>query len=130
MLAPVKGLRFFFFLSFFSFLFFFFILLCFTCFTFCSLYHLCTLTLLRRFTMTTSASTYDFTAINNATRGMTAGMKLAVAQGLLTQAISTLEKFDNPLSAEANTLGEELKTFRIKYKEEGDKARAAAKTTA
>jgi len=64
-----------------------------------------------------SANTYNFTAINNATRGMTAGMKLAVAQGLLTSAIKTMETFDNPLAPEAHTLGEHLKTFRIKYKE-------------
>ena len=72
--------------------------------------------------MTTSSS-FDFSAINNATRGMTAGMKLAVAQGLLTQAINTLEKFNNPLKAEAHGLGEELKTFRIKYQEVSAQAR-------
>lgn len=68
---------------------------------------------------------YDFTTLNNATRGMTAGMKLAVAQGLLTQAIKTLEHFDNPLKDEAIGLGEELKTFRIKYKESAEAAKAA-----
>jgi len=71
---------------------------------------------------------YDFTAINNATRGMTAGMKLAVAQGLLTSACNTLEKFQNPLSVEAHTLGEELKTFRVKYREASAEAQLARAT--
>ena len=66
---------------------------------------------------------FDFSEINLATRGLTAGMKLAVAQGLLTQAINTLEKFENPLAVEAHTLGEELKTFRIKYQEVSAQAR-------
>ncbi len=72
-----------------------------------------------------STTPFDFTAINNATRGMTAGMKLAVAQGLLTQAINTLEKFENPLAEEAHGLGEELKTFRVKYQEVSALAREA-----
>lgn len=71
----------------------------------------------------TTTSTFNFDAINNATRGMTAGMKLAIAQGLLTQACNTLEKFENPLAVEAHTLGNELATFRIKYKESSDQAR-------
>jgi hypothetical protein len=66
---------------------------------------------------------FDFSKINEATKGLTAGMKLAIAQGLLTQAINTLEKFDNPLLKEATGLGEELKTFRIKYKEVQMKSR-------
>lgn len=69
------------------------------------------------------SNAFDFTAINNATRGLTAGMKLAVAQGLLTQAINTLEKFENPLAEEAYTLGEELKIFRIRYQEVSAQAR-------
>jgi hypothetical protein len=60
---------------------------------------------------------YDFTAINNATRGMTAGMKLAVAKSLLTQCANTLDKFDNPLAVEAFELREELEVFHCKYKE-------------
>ena len=75
--------------------------------------------------MTTASTNYDFTPINNATRGMTAGMKLAVAQGLLTQACNTLEKFENPLAEEAHTLGEKLATFRIKYKESSIQAQAS-----
>lgn len=75
--------------------------------------------------MPTSSNTFNFDAINNATRGMTAGMKLAIAQGLLTQACNTLEKFENPLAQEAHTLGTELATFRIKYKESSKAAQEA-----
>ena len=67
--------------------------------------------------MSQHTGNFDFTAINEATKNLTTGMKLAIAQGLLTQSINTLEKFENPLAVEAHTLGEELKTFRIKYKE-------------
>ena len=60
---------------------------------------------------------YDFTAINNATRGMTAGMKLAVAKGLVTQCANTLERFDNPLAIDAIQLREDMEVFHCKYKE-------------
>lgn len=77
--------------------------------------------------MTTSTTSFNFDAINNATRGMTAGMKLAIAQGLLTQACNTLEKFENPLAEEAHTLGNELASFRVKYKESSIAAQEAKK---
>jgi hypothetical protein len=67
--------------------------------------------------MSQAKGNFDFTAINEATKGLTTGMKLAIAQGLLTQAVNTLEKFENPLASEVHGLGEELKLFRIKYKE-------------
>ena len=61
------------------------------------------------------SNTFDFTAINNATRGMTPGMKLAIAQGLITQATNTMEHFNNPLSVEAKSLGDALNKFRQGY---------------
>ena len=77
-------------------------------------------------TQTTTQQTgnsFDFTAINEATKSLTTGMKLAIAQGLLTQSISSLEKFENPLAKEAHGLGEELKLFRIRYKKAGQVAK-------
>ena len=68
-------------------------------------------------------NTFDFTQINNATRNLTTGMKLAVAQALLTQATTSLEKFENPLSTEAHGLGSALKQFRAQYKEAAEKAK-------
>lgn len=50
-------------------------------------------------------SNFNFDAINNATRGLTAGMKLAIAQGLLTQAITTLEKQVKYEREEADRVG-------------------------
>ena len=70
---------------------------------------------------------FNFDAVNNATRNMSAGQKLAVAQGLLSSAINTLERFKNPLHDEAAGLGEELRTFRIKYKEAALKAQEERK---
>lgn len=65
--------------------------------------------------MTTTTNNFDFTPINNATRNLTPGMKMAVAQGLITSALKKMEEYKDPLAVEALTIGEELKTFRIKY---------------
>jgi hypothetical protein len=78
--------------------------------------------------MTQTTGTFDFTQINEATKNLTTGMKLAIAQGLLTQSINSLTKFENTLANDAHTLGEELRLFRIRYKESGQIARMAQAT--
>lgn len=69
-----------------------------------------------------SVGTFDFTDINAATKNLTTGMKLAIAQSLLTQATTSLEKFENPLAEKAHGLGSALKDFRAAYKVEAENA--------
>jgi hypothetical protein len=59
---------------------------------------------------------FDFTAINNATRNLPSGMKIAIAKGLLTSVVNTFERFDNELLGEAIKLKSDINLFQIKYK--------------
>lgn len=63
-----------------------------------------------------NTKSFDFTDINAATKSLTAGMKLAVAQGLIKQAHKSLVFFENPLAEEAEEVLSSLVSFREKYK--------------
>jgi hypothetical protein len=73
---------------------------------------------LKGFKMTAEATkgNFDFTAINNATKGLPAGMLLAIAQGFVTRATNTMNKFENACEEQAIQLGADLQALREAYK--------------
>jgi hypothetical protein len=71
-----------------------------------------------------STTNFDFKAFNAMTRDTAAGMKLALAEGLLKDALYSLERYNNPLSDGCNEALNELKTFRIKYKAAAEERKA------
>lgn len=60
---------------------------------------------------------FDFGPINAATNTLPAGMKLAIAEGLLKTVIKTLNHFHNELEDEATEVLEALQTLKNNYKE-------------
>ena len=72
--------------------------------------------------------TFDFTAINEATNNLPAGMKIAIAEGLLINVCKTLNKFEHELEDKANEVLEELQVFKAEYKVSSLKARLAKAT--
>jgi hypothetical protein len=59
---------------------------------------------------------FDFTAINTATKALPAGMKLAIAEGLLITVIKTLNHFHNELETDAQVVLENLQALKAAYK--------------
>ena len=59
---------------------------------------------------------FDFDSFNKLTNDIAPGLKVALAESLLTSALWSLERFNNPLSDELLGVRTELKTFRAKYK--------------
>lgn len=74
---------------------------------------------------TTNKGTFDFTAINAATNNLPAGMKIAIAEGLLISVSKTLNKFEHELEGKALEVLEELQVFKVEYKVSSLKARLA-----
>lgn len=72
---------------------------------------------------------FDFNAFNAILapngRPVAPGLKLALAEGLIKDALWNLERYNNPMADDLHGIGNELKVFRIKYKEA-----AAARTAA
>lgn len=64
---------------------------------------------------------FDFNAFNALMapngRPVAPGLKLAIAEGLIKDALWSLERYNNPMADDLHGIGNELKTFRIKYKE-------------
>ena len=68
-------------------------------------------------TTTKSApSQFDFDAFNKLVNPVAAGLKLALAENLLKDAIKGFEYYKNPLAPDLAGIGQELIEFRIKYK--------------
>lgn len=70
---------------------------------------------------------FDFGPINTATKTLPAGMKLAIAEGLLITVIKTLNHFHNELETDAQEVLDALQTLKTKYKETKLKSGYAAK---
>jgi hypothetical protein len=60
---------------------------------------------------------FNFDAFNKLTDDVAPGLKIALAQSLLRSAIWSMERYNNPLVDDLYGIGNELKEFRIKYKE-------------
>lgn len=77
---------------------------------------------------TTRVGDFDFNAFNAILspngRKIAAGLQIALAEGLIKDALYSLERFNNPLADDLQGIGMELRTFRVKYKE-ASAARAA-----
>jgi hypothetical protein len=63
-----------------------------------------------------AANDFDFKAYNAILKDAGAGLKLALAEGLLKDALRTLENFNNPLADDAQMIFNDVKVFRVKYK--------------
>jgi hypothetical protein len=59
---------------------------------------------------------FDFNAFNALVNPVAAGLKLALAENLLRDAIKGFEHYKNPLAPDLAGIGEDLIAFRIKYK--------------
>jgi len=73
---------------------------------------------------------FDFEAYNTILspngRKIPAGLQIALAEGLLNDALYSMERFHNPLADDMKGIGLELRTFRVKWKEAAALRNAAA----
>ena len=67
-------------------------------------------------TAPTQGNNFDFNAFNALVNPVGAGLKVALAQNLLEDAIRSFERYHNPLSDDLISIGSELREFRVKYK--------------
>ena len=65
-----------------------------------------------------SQNNFDFNAFNNLTERKPAGLQIFLAQQLLSNAVWTMEKFDNPRASEVNELIVTIKTLRAQLKQD------------
>jgi hypothetical protein len=63
-------------------------------------------------------SNFDFNAFNNLVERKPAGLQIFLAQQLLSNALWSLERYDNPREAEVRALFDSIKELRIKMKED------------
>jgi hypothetical protein len=66
--------------------------------------------------MSTAKGSFDFAPINELTNGLPAGMKLALAQGLISNCIGTFNRFKNECEDEAKDVAQALNNLRANYK--------------
>jgi hypothetical protein len=59
---------------------------------------------------------FDFAPINALTNDLPAGMKLAIAQGLISNCIGTFNRFKNECEDEAKDVAQSLQNLREAYK--------------
>lgn len=65
---------------------------------------------------------FNFEAFNEMVNGTQPGLKLALAENLLKDAIRGFEYYKNSMTPELKEIGDELVSFRIKYKAARTKA--------
>lgn len=61
---------------------------------------------------------FDFNAFNNLTERKPAGLQIFLAQQLLSNALWTMEKFDNPRSADLSSVVTDIKNLRALLKQD------------
>lgn len=66
---------------------------------------------------------FNFDEYNKMVNPIAAGLKIALAEGLIRDALYTMERFHNPLTDDAQALLGDIKVFRVQYK-----AQSAART--
>ncbi len=59
---------------------------------------------------------FDFKQFNATTRDVAAGLKIVLAEGLLKDALWSLQRFNNPLGAELQGIVNDLQVYKAKYK--------------
>lgn len=77
-----------------------------------------------------ATNNFDFNAFNNMTKDVAAGLKIALAEGLIRDALYSLERFHNPLADDCQSVLGDIKTFRVKYKAAADARKAKAESPA
>ena len=73
---------------------------------------------------------FDFKAYNNMTGNIAAGLKIALAEGLIRDALYSLERFHNPLADDCQSVLGDIKVFRVKYKQAAEERKAKAESPA
>ena len=80
----------------------------------------------------TNPNNFDFNAFNAILspngRKIAAGLQIALAEGLIKDALYQMENYHNPLAEDLHGVYNELKTFRVTYKAAA-KARADQRAT-
>lgn len=66
---------------------------------------------------TTQGNKFDFAAYNALVNNVAPGLQIALAEGLIRSALYSMERFNNPLTDELFGVNQELKLFRVKYKQ-------------
>jgi hypothetical protein len=61
-------------------------------------------------------NTFDFTAFSALTDRQSAGLQIYLAQQLISNALSTFERYDNPRQTEVRDIFNEIKTLRAQLK--------------
>jgi len=61
---------------------------------------------------------FDFNAFNNLVERKPAGLQIFLAQQLLSNALWSLERYDNPRETEVRAIFDSIKDLRIKMKED------------
>lgn len=69
---------------------------------------------------------FQFDIFNAMTEQIAAGLKIALAEGLLRDSLYSLEKFHNPLAEDCQAVLGDVKTFRVKYKAAADQRKKAS----
>ena len=59
---------------------------------------------------------FDFNAFNNLVEHKPAGLQIFLAQQLLSNAVWSMTKYDNPRTEEVNNIFNEIKALRAKLK--------------
>ena len=65
-------------------------------------------------------SNFDFKAFNNLVEQKPAGLQIFLAQQLLSNALWSLEKYDNPRQTEVRDALNDIKALRIKMKADAE----------
>ena len=65
-------------------------------------------------------SNFDFKAFNNLVEQKPAGLQIFLAQQLLSNALWSLEKYDNPRQTEVRDALNDIKTLRTKMKADAE----------
>jgi hypothetical protein len=66
--------------------------------------------------MSQQANNFDFNAFNNLTERKPAGLQVFLAQQLLSNALWSYEKYDNPRQQEVRDILNEIKALRTRLK--------------
>jgi len=65
-------------------------------------------------------SNFDFNAFNNLVEHKPAGLQIFLAQQLLSNALWSMEKYNNPREMDVRTIFNEIKELRIKLKADAE----------
>lgn len=72
-----------------------------------------------------NSKNFDFEIYNAQVNPVAPGLKIALAEGNIKDALWSLERYHNPLADDLQGVGADLKQFRIRYKAANEARKAA-----